>query len=313
MSISKKKDRITRTEKARGPQPSYFPQVVTKFQKIPEYKELSSIQLSELVNRLSTAEGLISYFDLSQDAEGASAEVDTLPVELVLKYLLAKPDGIIESTLLEEYGPLHANIVIGDQILEWNWKSVVIPHGKPMQDVTGVHPHPMAGDAFGVRECELPCVKTELLKAKVLAEVANYNKRCYYDTIRRNSHDFVCSTLSSMNLDKPPQLNSKIKDYYGTLVEKKRDFIPTEFNTHDDLDGFVANNMTRLNNIEKEYLIFHYFILHLNAIMQDENPLKWACQEPNCKIVFLEQDIPEKLILHRFKTVKYNFQQSTAL
>lgn len=313
-----KKDKTRRPADTRGPQPSYFPQVIQKLRDIPEHNQLNNTQLHELVNRITKAEDLISYFDLSQEQEGANAEVDTLPVQLVLKYLQAKPHGI-EATLLEEYGPIHTCVVIGDQILEWNWKSVVIPHGKPMKDGAALLPAGQKDEAFGVREAELPCVETQLLKDKVLAGVANYNKQFYFDPIKRNSQDFVWSVLHSMNLEKPTQLKSKLKDYYSALEEKKRDFIPTEFSSHEELDTFVEQNITKLNNIEIEYLLAQYFIFHLGATMRKENPVKWECCKPDCKTVFLEALFaeikfpPEKLLLHKYKSVKYNFQQSTLL
>ena len=316
MSVFKsvvKKDRTRRSQEARRPIPSYTSQVKKKLMGIPEYEKLSHDDCTELVKCLCSAEDLISYFDLSPDMGAATVEAETLPVQLVLKYLTAKPHGI-QATLLEEYGPLHALVVIGGQILEWNWKSVVIPYGKPMPDGAAPPPEATAGDAFGIRDAELPCVKTELLKGKVLAEVAQFNKVCYYDVIHRNSHDFVISILRAMNLEKPTQLKSKLKEYFSALQDKKREFVRDEFETHDHLDQYVANNMEKFNDIEKEYLFFHYFIFHLTATVKQESPLKWECLEPDCKITFLEAYMNDRaMLLHKFKTVKYNFQQSTAL
>ena len=116
-----------------------------------------------------------------------------------------------------------------------------------------------------------------------------------------------------MTQKKPTQLQSKLAEYFSFLEEKKREFIPKQFDTHEDLDQFVANNMQILNNFEKEYLLLHYFMFHLNVIMKEENPLKWECREQNCKLTFLEAYIDEKVMsLHKFKTAKYNFQDSTA-
>ena len=268
---------------------------------IPEYEKLGHRDYTELINRLCSAEDLISYFDLSPDKGAATVEAETLPVQLVLKYLAAKPHGI-QATLLEEYGPLHALVVIGGQVLEWNWKSVVIPYSQPVSDRTALLPQATAEEAFNVRNAKLPCIKTELLKSQVLAEVAQFNRYFYYNVIQRNSHDFIIRILHAMNLEKPTQLQSKLKEYFSVLQERKRDCVPKKFETHSHLDQYVAGNMEKFNDIDKEYLFFHYFIFHLTTMVKKEIPLKWECSEPNCKITFLEADMNEKaMLLHKVK------------
>lgn len=310
-----KKGRWRGAQHGREPRGSYYDQVVKKIRGHPTFKDCNDQDIEVLVNRTTKAEELTSYFDLTQDQEqegeaaALNGEVEALEVQLVLKHLSCKAEkpGGIELMLLQEYGPLQAYLVIGEMVLEWDWKSIVIPHGKPIRDMS--KPSVRAD----VREAELPSVRVDLLKTKVLDLVAQYNRRFYYQAIRRNAHDFVCGVLEVMNYSPlPPQLQTKLKDYLDALEGCINTSIPKQFNTHDELDQYAGEQGRKLKSRDMEYLIVHYFMLHMVERMKQDDPWKWRCTEPNCKMTILEDMVDhEKLLLNEFKTVQYNFHDST--
>lgn len=317
MSFSKsvsKKDRIYNKPQRKEPEPSYFHQVVRKLENHPEYHACSNEQRAELVTRITKAEELVKYFDLLDEPAGAAAaakataEVDTLPlvpVQVILKhYNQAERLDSIESLLQEEYGPLHAYVVIGGLIIEWNWKSTVIPHGKPIIEDT-------AGSSAAV--AELPPLKVEELKSKVLSVVANYNKLYHYHPIQRDSHEFVCDILEAMGVQPPTQLQSKLKDYLETLTEKRSKMVPEKFATHAALDQFIVHVDT-FSPFDMEYLVLQYFMFHLVSKAKTNNQSGWVCPENECKMQILAALIDQnRMILSNFRTVKYNFHQTTIM
>ena len=318
-SISQKKERRGRPQLERRTEAAYHPQVAAKLRGHPSFKDCSEQQIDELVNRITKPEELVGYFDLTQDKEQDSAatllagehEVEALEVQLVLKHLTCKAQKprSIETMLLQEYGPLQAYLVIGEVVLEWDWKSLVIPHGKPLRDSAT-----SSIVRVDVREAELPSVPVELLKTKVLDLVAQYNRMYYYLAIRRSAHDFVCSILQAMNYSPlPPQLQNTLKDYLKDLEKGKNQCVPEQFDTHEVLDFYVEQHGRKLNEIDIEYVIVHYFMLHMAERMKHcDDPWSWTCTEPNCKMKILEAMVDHKnILLNKYKTVKYHFHESS--
>lgn len=335
-----KKDRNERPQARREPEPSCFPQVVQKLRNVPTYAEINNQDIAELVTRLISPEKLIQYFDLVPEEEEADArvlldcapalgqpgephppkqqyaanytripaaddaEVDMLPAQLVLKWNQHQenPDDI-ESILLDEYGPLHAYLVVGNLILEWDWTSLIIPHGKPIKE------RPEAGVIQDVAEARCQPMKVALLKNEVLARAAKYNKMYYFHVIRRNSHDFVCDILKMMNSPPPQQLENKLKKYMDFLESSKSDGIPVEFQTHSILDQYVVGHMHNFSDIDKEYIILHYFMFHFVNRQRTGNQWRWECTEPDCKMAILKATIDTKQMkINNFRTMKYNFR-----
>lgn len=68
-----------------------------------------------------------------------------------------------------------------------------------------------------------------------------------------------------------------------------------------------------MNEIDKEYLIVHYFMLHMvERLKHGNDPWNWMCTEPNCKMKFLEAQVDHKnMLLNKYKTVRYNFCESS--
>lgn len=320
MSLSRiavKKDRLRRPQNRRELETSsYFPQVIEKLRGHPSFQSSSEQQLAELVERVTKPHELASYFSLTQDLDTAEqkAEVEALEVQLVLRHLTHKVEGPddIQAILLQEYGPLQAYLVIGDMVLEWDYNSVVVPW-PCAKDAANSSANPAGmGD---VRESELPSIRVEQLKSKVLELVSRYNRMYYYHVIKRNAHSFVCNILEEMNISDPPQMQSKLKDYLNTLERSASTSIPKQFDTHTELDQYVEEHGQQLlgKEVDMEFLIMHYFMSHMVSKMKHRDPKKWECTEPNCKMKVLEMSINQKkMLLNKFRTVKYNIQESTA-
>lgn len=326
MSISRlviKKDKERRPRRRSSSEASYIPQVIDKLKVHPSFHTCNDLQLSELATRITKPEELLKYFDLTQDLEAedggtgaiiplGDGDVDSLEVQLVLKFLSHKLDtDDIESILLQEYGPLQAYLVIGDMILEWEPYSAIVPHGKPMMDEAASCAS-ATGGASDVRECELPSVKVELLKTKLLEIVAEHNKRYHFHPIRRSTHGFVCSIIQAMGNPQPEQLKSKLTDYLDALERSANVGIPKDFQTHAELDQYVEQNGGRLTDGDIEYLVFHYFMFHVVCRTKHQTPKKWECTEKNCKVNILKAAIkPGRWLLNKYRTVRYTFHEST--
>ena len=317
-----KKDRNRGPREARrGSESSYHNQTVKKLRKIPTYAEVSEKDVGELACGLTSPEKLIQYFDLipeqgapnpeERDAliAAAQTEVEALPVQLVLaQSRLDEPPDDIETTLLVEYGPLHAYMIIGNLILEWDHSSLIIPHGKPIQErpVGGATPR-------DVREAKLADVKVKLLKENVLHVIAQYNKAYYFHVIYRSSHDFVRRILDITRTPPPQELQNNLKKYFDCLESKKNGRVPKEFDTHSDLDEYVKENIANLNPIDKEYLVVHYFMFHFIGRLQARLVARWRCVEPDCRAGELKAQLnPNDLKINNFRSARYNFYQSSA-
>lgn len=304
-----KKDRNRDHRARRESDPSFLPQVVAKLRRIPSNAALTNQEVMELAGRLTDPTKLIQYFDLmAEEQEGAAggAEVDTVPVQLVLKVHQqdCKP-GSIESVLLEEYGALHVYLIIANLILEWDWTSLVIPHGRPIQEA--------AAPVDDVVVAELGPMKTGLLTGEVLSIVARYNRLRYFHAIQRSSHDFVREILEKLNFPPPPQLQSNMKKYFDYLEHHKHSNIKTEYESHSDLDRYVMEHRKNFNAIDKEYIAVHYFLFHFTSRMKSANPSLWICAERECKMSTLIDDInPGDMKINNFKTIRYNFRGSTS-
>ena len=295
-----KKDKVKAQPPAqRVVEPSYLPQVKKKLLGHPDYQACGDPELTQLAFQVSQPNELLSYFNITEEG---TDEAKSLPVQLVLWYHHYEHLGPIELILQEQYGPLNAYIVIGDQIVQWDWMSVVIPHGKPIHDAANVTGK---DDAIS----NLPAIKIELL-SRVVQVIADYNIHNYFHLIHRNSQTFVREILSVMKFPPPQQLETKMRAYLEKLEGSKSEFLPADFNSHASLDECVMKRRDQLTQADIEYLFLHYFILH--TLRRIIDPSTRECRERNCRMKMLERQIDqENMILNKFKTVRYDFQLST--
>ncbi len=293
--------------------PSYIHQVEGKV-RLGHPSMIDQEEIKELSRRICSPEELITYFDFDETIGSEPrpmADRPTLPVQLILKYYRqAVADvGPVEKILRNEYGPLRTYLVIGDQILEWNWKSMVIPHGRPIADGSG-----RGAESGSISD--LPPITIDELK-KVMKLAAEWNRLTSYDSIKRNSQDFVRTVLQTLCRPSPVELETKIAGYYNKLESVREPSIPgpDRLKSHEDLDQFVLGNLGKFDEggHGAEYLFSRYFLLHIKSQMMSENPISWKCQEPNCKMRFIEGVIDQdKMILKDYKT-RYDFHHSITL
>ena len=317
MSLARlaKKKNVKKSIVRRGSEKSYHAQIKSRIQLHPDYKSSTDEEITDLVYIAADPEELIKYFDVQDYLPEESVELaDTVKVQLVLKYdHIAEPEklGPVEMILRKEYGPLHAFIVVGDQILEWDWNSIVLPHGKPIKDkketVLDLAPSTGTHDIVS----ELHPVKVDLLK-NVVKKVAEYNKLYSYHTIFRNSQRFVLDILKALGLPCPPELEVKLTSYHTDLNRNKSSFVPEVFDSHSALDQLVTTYLGQFSGTDLEFIVLHYFMFHIVTKMKENYPLNWKCQESDCKMKALEDFIDKKTMsLNKYRTVRYSFYNST--
>lgn len=200
-----------------------------------------------------------------------------------------------------KYGALHAAIQIEDIVLQWGTSSLVIPERYDPADpvfVTGVnHSTEAARVATNLQtqvcttvgkmdynaQIDLQfdlAVSIEEMIENIKKVIVKYNKFRYYNVIACNCQSFVDDVMKAIGVKNVPQnLTGKLKDYFTQLTMEKSKGIPSEFPTHESLDDYVkTQDITRLTQHDKEYLLCLYFQFHLEAMKTDKD----AAEE--CKV-----------------------------
>lgn len=249
---------------------------------------------------------------------GIVENIARFQVKLLLRYInnTSQPPkliGRLASAFQMEYGPLHASLLINNEILlEWNTSSLVIPKFiDPTVERTGPvlvsatvqdHKHlqhQLSKPFEAYDEIELifdaACKKGELLY-DLARVIARYNSSYYYDVIFRNCQNFVLDALTAIGCKNKPEFSGNLREYFTHL--KREGKVKADFETHTKLDAFVRENHTKLTPENMEYILAQYCIFHTrNAIKSGTI----ACQETNCMVDFLEAKIDHgMLIMHRF-------------
>ena len=224
--------------------------------------------------------------------------------------------GKIAAALQMEYGPLHAALLINNEILlEWNSSSLVLPQLTPIEENTRVLVAATVRGHDAIEQCRLSkpyssydemdlifdaaSKKLELI-SKLAKVIALYNSLYYYDVIFRNCQHFVLDCLQAIGCKNTPQFDGKLKEYFEHLKQKGR--VKADFHTHKELDDYVQQNISTLTQANMEYLLAQYYILfHMESIAKCKRPETWQCSHPGCMMHFLEHKINEKeLIMNRY-------------
>ena len=317
-------------------QPSHIGQVKDKIKQHPEFKDCSGPELDELALRLTKPQELIKYFSLTIDWEkveaateatnaplletrkltGASKNGGQATEELPVMLILSRTGnqgarlGLPVTRMLEmEYGPLHASLQVGDQILEWNSTSLIIPHGRPIQDppndiTDSGSPPPLLQVTNDQERVELvfkaPGQRAQRLN-KVVQVIAKYNCYKYYEVFSCNSHRFVCDAAIAMGYQQPPQLQSNLGKYIEKLKAGKNKLIPNDFETHEQLDTYVRERVAEFSPHDKEYLLCQYFQFHIGSKIVTKDPASWRCEAEDCQSEELERQLDNgSLVLNHF-------------
>ena len=190
-----------------------------------------------------------------------------------------------------EYGPFHTALQIGDIILEWDIRGVVIPRqikyeegGEDAIFAGGMHyqgelmisgitkVNVRAGSeatTLGYTEQMEAIVELDERRQMLIDELARvtvlYNRKYDYSMFSCNCHRFVSDVLEVLGIKNLEvyQEKMRVKQYMDILIERgnaKPAFY--EFNSHAELDQYVRENIDRLSHDDLELCHCHYLLFH---------------------------------------------------
>lgn len=218
-----------------------------------------------------------------------------------------------------KYGALHAAIQIEDVVLQWSTSSLVVPERYHPADpvfLTDVKHRTAAakiatdlqaqviqtsGQIDYSTQMDLQydlAVNVEQMLEKVKEVIVKYNRYRYYNVFACNCQHFVEDVMKAIGVKNVPQnLTGKLKDYFKQLIAKKSKCIPTEFPTHQSLDDYVqTQDVTKLEQHDKEYLLCLYFQFHLEA-MKASGYAAEECLVDGCLMEMVETSLQASKML----------------
>ena len=287
-------------------------QKLQKAQELTDSTKLWEIYFSGCV--LDPARALI---EAELEAAPNSREIHSRaksPIKLILKPIISSGQyglqGQVTSLLLQNYGSLHASLLVGGAIVvEWGPSGVVIPSMKPISSTSASLPHSSARNGAGSavspplspsdiieHEFEATIYKKEHVD-KIISIVIQYNKSYIFDPIKRNCQTFISDILNKLQYPQHPRLEGNLGPYYDELIRiQKR---PRMFTTHRDLDEHVQGYLERevQHTAALEYLLMLYFKFHMVSLIECERPERWVCPHYDCLMPRLEARIDAKATL----------------
>lgn len=344
----------TISDTSRMPTKSCIPEVIKKLRRHPDYQDPSLVLKSEAEDLTDTDKIMDRFFSsmthelvhdrIKDRAEEMNVDLTTtyerkaqttrainrveqvarFEVKLLLRYVNRRTSppprliGRLASALQMEYGPLHALLLINNEvIIEWNSSSLVIPkfidpdtiveHTGPVLVSATIpdimHIQRQLSKPFEDYDevdliLEAACKKSELLR-KLAGIIARYNSHYYYDIIFRNCQNFVLDALTAIGCKNKPEFSGNLRNYFTHLKSKGR--VMASFETHDQLDAYVRKNHTTLTKENMEYLLAQYCLFHMQRVMKSGELEDWDCKDRDCMMDFLEAKIDETLlIMHQF-------------
>ena len=282
-------------------------------------------------------EVLIKYrvvFTHSQEFEMAHrrakhelARVFHLPVKLFLSRLrqtipMYSIAGKVSNFFLE-YGALHAGLVVGNIRIEWGQEGIVealpeydIPDDDFVATVDGSKGELGQGAAEIHRRFSLAdrerrtddkiklIIHTAEKKKEVLSNlvrvITSYNLDRKYDLFSCNCQHFVRDALAALGINEPPRFSGQLKDYLEHLKHGRIE-VPEDFKNHATLDTYVERQLQAeagtLSQHDMEYLLLHYYRLHLNSMPEDADD-DWRCSVPTCKYEHLADRVDRESLLN---------------
>ncbi len=258
-----------------------------------------------------------------------------LPVQLFLSKLNREPPKFLKqftSLIRLAFGPLHAGLIVGGVVIEWDDGSLVVPSlDVPVQDVcTYVSDdgewHDYIGEAVGRmslahrQNLDIPQKleivyqsrkEKETLIDRLVEVIVDYNRRKQYSLFKCNCQDFVKDALQALGIKKIPVFEGNLKAYVESLQGGKPQKMV--FSQHADLDSYVVRKREALDTHEKEYCVLVYFEFHakITAELAPEELERWQCPEPRCQCSDLEEEIVNDS-LHFYKYQKQQKMKTEA-
>lgn len=247
--------------------------------------------------------------------------------KLEVKLLLRKIDSLIPSVtrtaaavLNMEYGPLHASLLINDDLLlEWNTGSLVVPErydgdNQRYPIITSALHRVNTVSRIKYNEKDELDLIFEATRSKIdmlnglIKIISRYNGQYFYHAVSRNCQTFVIDALNAMGCENAPKFEGNLQRYFKSL-KAGRNYQP-EFEGHDELDHHVKETVLGpqaepVSAQEKEYLLGQYFLFHIRTMTEAEEPDSWVCPRRECQMKNLEINIDEQsMIMHRFLDIK---------
>ena len=279
---------------------------------------------------LERSDDLATTYERGARAINRVEDAARIQVKLLLRYVDRQTSsprfiGKLASLLKMEYGPLHASLLINNEILlEWNSSNLVIPRIVDPDAIECMGPTLVSAAVPGIRQIQRELLRPfkeydemELIfdavmkKSEILQSLAKvvvkYNSHYYYHVIFRNCQNFVLDALAAIGCkDKAPQFNGNLKDYFAHL-KRNGQVKETDFETHEELDAYVRENHGKLTQENMEYLLAQYYIFHMQSIAKSkdreqaaQHQQAWNCGG-DCMMNYLEVKVDEKLLMvHRF-------------
>ena len=144
--------------------------------------------------------------------------------------------------------------------------------------------------------------KKEVL-SKLVRVITSYNLEKKYDLFTCNCQHFVRDALAALGIEEPPRFSGQLKHHLERLKQGKVE-VPEDFKNHDTLDAYVGEQLKAepraLNQHDMEYLLLHYYRIHLNSMPEEETD-DWKCSVPTCKYEYLADRVNrESLLNHQF-------------
>ena len=257
------------------------------------------------------------------------ARVFHLPVKLFLSRLsqpipLYTVAGTISKFFLE-YGALHAGLIVGNIRIEWGQESIVeaLPEDDiPSDDFVGtvdvrqghlarVANHVQKNFSLAHQQRRIDdkvklIIDTAEKKKEVIGNLVRvitcYNLEKKYDLFTCNCQHFVRDALAALGIKEPPRFSGQLKHYLERLKQGKVE-VPEDFKNHDTLDAYVEQQLQAepgtLNQHDMEYLLLHYYRIHLNSMPDDgADNEEWQCSVPSCKCEDLADRVNRESLLN---------------
>ena len=264
-------------------------------------------------------------------AKHGMARVCHLPVKLFLSRLQqsAVPAAVSItgklSEMLLEFGALHAGLMVGNIRVEWGADSLINPQWEDPQFVEEdfvAHIHQGGKWAHAAssynRKVSLAdrerrvedkielllesAQKKQQLIVNLVEVIVQYNRTKEYSVLKCNCQHFVADALRALGIESIPKFSGPLNEYLQKLKQYQVD-IPEKFTDHATLDAYVKPKLRgdTLSQHDMEYLLIHYYRLHLNSLPEDDDIDEWKCEVRSCQYEFLAEKVDRQAMMcHQF-------------
>ncbi len=277
--------------------------------------------------------------EATERAEGRFATVCSLPLKLVLTKIGEGDDrgsdkGVTSSAVANSktgatlasyfkfpFGALHAALMIGDILLEWNTSSLVIPKRKEVTPIFQAsldrfslwnrftsryksHMRQASGQGkldFNTQVEVMLIIgrEKETIVDNLIREIVGYNTERQYSLRDCNCQHFIVHILKPIRVFEFPNFTGRLKRCFDNLRKGQSATARTEFRTHKDLDEYARSKLKTMEPEEADCLRCIYTAFHRQAGMNDLT--QWQCHTQGCQMARLEELVDTKRLLqHKF-------------